>query len=495
MILSVAWSFGQNKENIQVWYSSELKPESSDWYTDPALEQQIKYRLSRQQDAVWSHGAVSEGISFRIDDSIRYQSILGIGMSLEGTSLYALRKNRSEEEIREMIRMFIDPHEGLGFNLFRICIGTSDFSDGRKYSDHPQGYYTYQDIEGRPFSIQNDIDAGIVGTIKMFIEEAQKMHPPQEILFFASEWSPPAWMKTSGELIGGTLKPGYEPALASYFRKFVEAYEAEGIPIYAITIQNEPNFLPKTYPGMKLVPEQEKEIVKAIHDEFRNPRHDGRILDTRIWINDHNMNHWKNARKVLSDLKMENSLEMVDAAAFHHYNPMASPDNMSKLKNLYPEIDIHMTEHSEWGVSGMHNIQQYFLNWSRSYMYWVPMTTIDLDEHNQGPYNKIPDLSPTLVIERGEGKPDWHATPEFYLIGQFSKFIRPGAKRIECDPGSDKSLTAVAFRNTDGSYAQFLVNQTDRQQAFSTVFGKASFNGLVPAKSVGTFVWKAQEGQ
>ncbi len=359
---------------------------------------------------------------------MQYQSVLGIGTSLEGTSLHALVKNKNEQEIRELIRQLLDPEQGMGLNMFRVCIGTSDFSDGRPVSDHPQGYYTYRDKREEAFSIQADIDMGIIRVLRMVLEEAEKLD--QEILFFASSWSPPAWMKTSGKLIGGTLKEGYEQELALYFRQFIEAYEAQGIPIHAITIQNEPNFTPSTYPGMRLNPEQEKRIVVAIYQEFQAVSDEKRRLDTRIWINDHNMNHWKNARKVLDEMSEEGQLHMVGGVAFHHYNSKASPANMSKLQALYPDMELQMTEHAEWGVSGMYNIQQYFMNWSRSYMYWVPMTTLKLDEHNQGPYNRIPDLSPPLFIERGIDGSDMYVTPEYYLLSQFSRYIRPGAIRL-----------------------------------------------------------------
>ena len=467
--------------------SSELMPESMNWFTDPPDLSEITYRLSEQEPLSWEPEEGTSGTRFNIDTAVRYQSILGIGTSLEATSLHAMVKNKNEHEIREVIRGLLDPEKGMGLNLFRLCIGTSDFSDGRPVSDHPKGYYTYRDSREQSFSIQADIDMGIIRVLKMVIEEAENLE--QDIKFFASSWSPPAWMKTSEKLIGGTLKEGYEQELALYFRQFIEAYESHGIPIHAITIQNEPNFTPSTYPGMRLSPEQEKRIVVAIDKEFREPGAEKRILDTRIWINDHNMNHWRNARKVLDELREEGQLHMVDGVAFHHYNSKASPANMSKLQALYPGINIQMTEHSEWGVSGMYNIQQYFMNWSQSYMYWVPMTTLKLDEHNQGPYNRIPHLSPTLFIERGVEESDLFVTPEYFLLSQFSRYIRPGAIRLACNPGSTERVTSVAFRNPDNSLVQVLVNQTETPQPFETKCGEKYFSASLPPKTVGTFTW------
>jgi len=474
-------------DQVSVWYSSELLPESQRWYSDPPPEDEIKFKLANQPSLKWLPKDTPNDITFNINPEKTFQSILGIGMSLESTSVYALWKNRNEAQVREMVRMFIDPDHGAGFNLFRICIGTSDFSDGRAISDHPQGYYSYQDKKEDVFSIKNDSTLKIIQTIQLIQEEAVKLNISEDITFFASMWSPPPWMKTSNSLIGGTLIEGYEPVLAKYFRCFIEEYKKCRIPIHAITIQNEPNFTPKTYPGMRLSPDQERKIVEAAYEEFS--KKDGEI-HTSLWINDHNMNHWKNALKVLQELQKKSKLHYVNAVAFHNYNPMASPDNMSKLHEVFPMTDIQLTEHSEWGVKGMYNIQRYFVNWSRSYNYWVPMTTIRLDEHNQGPYNNINSLSPTLVIEKGDNAPDFYLTPEFYMIGQFSKFIRPGAVRIESTFGDVKGLTSIVFKNMDGTYVQVIVNQTSGEKTFSTVLSNRQFNGSVPSKSIGTFVWK-----
>ena len=490
--LPTVWCFGQQFEKksdkVNVWWSSELKPGSKIWYTNPPPVGAIKYKLSRQKDISLSHDIQQKGIVFNIDPDVRYQSVLGFGLSLEETSIYALRKNKNEAQIRQFIRLLLNPEKGMGISLFRITIGTSDFSDGRSVSDHPKGYYTYQDDPNQPFSIQNDKDLQIIETLRMVIEEAENLSLRNGVKFFASVWSPPSWMKTSGSLIGGTLKEGFEGELAKYFRKFIEAYQDEGIPIHAITIQNEPNFAPKTYPGMLLTPEQEKDIAKALKKEFDQNDGDNKPISAEIWINDHNMNHWKNADRVLRDLKKENKTGVVQAVAFHNYN-MAPTSNMSKLHDRHPDVDLHLTEHSEWGVSGMYNIQQYFQHWCRSYSYWVPYTTRDLGEHNQGPYNKLGALSPTLFIEKKDGSPDWYVTPEYYLISQFSRFIRPGAVRIQCNNGNKKQLTSIVFRSIDGSIVQVLVNQTSTRQEFSTVMGESGFSDFIEPKTVGTYVF------
>ena len=470
----------------QVWWSAELLPENPRWYTDPPPESEIRHRLDRRPDLAF--GPVDDGAPgtvFRVDPQEIHQTMRGIGTSLEGTTIYAIRKGNDAAGVRDLLRTLVDPETGLGFSLFRITIGTSDFSDGRSVSDHPQGYYTYRDREDAPFSIQNDIDLGIVETLRMTQTVADEVG--EDIRFFASCWSPPPWMKTSGALIGGTLRPGYAPELARYFRRFVEAYTAEGIPIYAMTMQNEPNFVPDTYPGMRLSWQQEKDLVVATYDEFHPD--DGRpALDVRLWINDHNFEDWVNADSILTALEAEGRKHVVDAVAFHNYTD-APAANMTRLRERHPGTSVVFTEHAEWGTAGMHNLQQYFWNGAETYAYWVTFTTRDLDEHNQGPYNRIGELSPTLMI-RDDGPLGWYRTPEYYLLGQFSRFIRPGAVRIGVDRGTPETLTAVAFRNPDGRIVVVLVNQTNAEQPFRLHHDGREAAGVQPHGTVGTYVWR-----
>ncbi|MDP6878829.1 MAG: glycosyl hydrolase, partial [Candidatus Marinimicrobia bacterium] len=101
--------------------------------------------------------------------------------------------------------------------------------------------------------------------LRLVQDVAANLDPPQSIIFFAAPWSPPAWMKTSEKLVGGTLKKGYEIQVAEYLRRFIEAYQNEGIPIYAISTQNEPNFVPDNYPGMKLSAKQQLDLAIATY--------------------------------------------------------------------------------------------------------------------------------------------------------------------------------------------------------------------------------------
>ncbi len=212
-------------------------------------------------------------------------------------------------------------------------------------------------------------------------------------------------------------------------------------------------------------------------------------IDTKIWINVHNFEDWINADFILTNLEERGKKHYVDASAFHNYsNSPAS--HMKDLYQKHPDTKIVFTEHSEWGVFGMYNLQQYFWNWSSSYMYWVTMTTAQLDEHNQSPYNNVDDLSPTLLIEQKDDPSKWYVTAEYYLLSHFSKFIRPGAVRIACDKGSVDRIIFVGFINPNSTIVLVAVNQTQMTQSFTLKFKDQCLTTALQKKCIGTYVWK-----
>ncbi|MDG2266133.1 MAG: hypothetical protein P8L91_04030, partial [Candidatus Marinimicrobia bacterium] len=160
------YGYANDSEDIQVYLSSELLPGSSIWYSNPPDQSKIKYKLDKQESLRWNKIKNNNDLTITINSKITYQSVLGIGTSLEATTLYAISKGKSEEQIRDILALLIDPKNGLGFNMFRITIGTSDFSDGRNVSSHPKGFYTYQDdIEN--FSIDLDKKTGIIKILRL----------------------------------------------------------------------------------------------------------------------------------------------------------------------------------------------------------------------------------------------------------------------------------------------------------------------------------------
>ncbi len=299
---------GLTPSDLRIIWSSEKDPGSSNWFNSPMP---VQYRLSEQDSLI----AGTSTATFNVDPSKTYQTMQGMGSSLEEATVYNLSL-MSQAQRTEAIKLLVDT---AGMNLMRLTIGTSDFT-GRPwytYDDMPAGQ---SDTSLVNFSIQKDIDYGIIE----IINEVQAINP--NVKFFASPWSPPAWMKTSGSICGGTLKDGMYQVLAQYYRKFIQAYQTQGIPIYAMTLQNEPGISREDMPSMQLSYQQEINLVKALKTEFS-----ANAITTKLWIYDHNFDNVSYPENVLAD---QDAYKSSDGTAFHDY--AGDPSEMTVLHNLRP---------------------------------------------------------------------------------------------------------------------------------------------------------------
>ena len=458
--------------SVQAYWSSESRtagyePKNGNWYSSPATGLAgTPYQLSKQADVpVVAAGGTP---TITADTNTQYQSILGVGSSLEESTIFNLAR-MSAAGRDKALRALVDPTTGAGFDVIRITFGTADFTS--------HAFYTYDDGASDPslsrFSIQQDVNYHIIDVLK----QALAINP--NIKFFASSWSAPGWMKSSGQIIGGSLNTASIPALATYYRKAVQAYQAQGIPIYGMTLQNEPEFQPADYPGMLVSADQERQLGKALRTELTNNG-----LSTKIWAFDHNFSDGPTyAAGVLgSGTSHSDAYSSVDGIAFHDYG--GDPSSMGQVKNTYPDKDVMMTERSVWGTAGADRIAQYFRNSATFYEGWVSM----LDQ-NRSPerWSGVPD--PTMLVQ-SVGTPDtFWALPDYNMVAQFSKFVKAGAKRVSTNYGSTGTVTNVAFMNPDGTLVTVVVNQTSGNQAFTLRVGSQQIASTLPAKTVGTYLW------
>jgi glucosylceramidase len=457
------------------WFSSEtqafdLNAPNLVWYSGPLP---IKYQLARQKDLAITAPGGAVATQITIDPTVTYQSILGTGISMEESSVANILK-LSPAKRTELLTKLVDPVNGMGLNLFRVTMGTSDFT-GRPwytYDDLPLGQ---QDPNMAQFSIQKDIDYGIVDVLKQMLAINPNMK------FFGSPWSPPAWMKASNQILGGALLSDKVAALAKYFRKFVEAYRAQGIPIYAVTLQNEPQHDATNMPTCLVSAQQEALLVKAIKQEFA-----AGVLDTKTWVFDHNFDIGvAYAQTIFSDPA---ALAATDGVAFHDY--AGDPTAMTTLHDLHPDKDIFFTEKTLWGVVGVDRAAQYFRNWSRTYVSWLTM----LDQNglpNNGPNSQKPRRFIRSITYTGD---EYYATPEHYLFGLYSKFVQAGAKRISSPYGSLATVTNVAFLNPDGTIAVVVINQTTSLQQFALLSEGNQIWAALDGKTAATYVWRSGLG-
>ncbi|MCP5520476.1 MAG: glycosyl hydrolase [Verrucomicrobiales bacterium] len=346
-----------------------------------------------------------------MDDTISHQSVLGLGSSLEHSTCYNLSLLSADQRER-VIESLVHPDRGIGMNLMRICIGTSDFAPGP--------FYTYDDIpagEEDPrldhFSVDRDR-----AYVLPILKAAQRLNP--QLRFFASPWTPPPWMKTNGQYGGGFLRPECYPQFAEYLARFIEAYRREGIEIHALTLQNEPEFGPEPYPSCLWTAEQQRDFIR----DHLGPLFRARGIKTLIWVFDHNFNHPDFPSTILRDPM---AAHHVDGSEFHLYEDR--PEAMSKLHREFPTKSIYFTEGSVYGANGATEIISYFRNWSRSYNAWVTM----IDQHGEPNVSGFHDCDPTIIVlDRDTLEPDYRA--DYYIYGQFMKF--------EKVPGRAKALSA-----------------------------------------------------
>jgi len=440
-------AYTAEKEMIQVWISSE----------------DGKYALTEKVVYTEKPRKVKD-FFIEVKPEEKYQSILGMGGSLEHATCSNLMK-LSEEEREEVIMKLVDPEKGIGMNLMRLCIGTSDFVG--------EPYYSYNDCaegeidpELRRFSIEKD-RAYVIPIIKM----VQKKNP--EVLFFASSWSPPGWMKDTKTMNGGVLLREHYPVYAEYLKKFIESYTAEGIPIYAITVQNEPRMNDKNYPTCVWTAEEQRDFIR----DFLGPCFEKAGFRTRIWCWDHNWNYLDFPRAIFTDV---NASKYVEGTAFHLYEGRV--EAQSVLHEEFPDKDIYFTEGSTFLSRGAVKIIEIFRNWSRSYNLWV----ICLDwqrKPNRGPHH----ASPTMIVLKEDNTVEYRF--DYYMYGQFMKFVKRGAFRIFSTPG-DRYFNNVAFLNPDGNVVLVIANAENKEKKVSIFCEGKYFNMEIPSKAVTTCMIK-----
>jgi len=481
----VSFATAENKPGDGIWYRQELEKTSF---------------LSKREALDITEADTQELTTIELSPEITCQTMLGVGTSLEESTIHHL-KQMDPKVRREFIRYLIDPENGAGMTLFRLTIGTADFT--------AEPFYTYYDakildetnsINGEPdwynetgngFSVQKDIDLQIVATVQEVLEVAKELGIEDEIHFFASSWTPPGWMKKAtansrsyknNELLlkGGKLDDEHIGHLAMYYVRYLEEYKKLGIDISAITLQNEP-MLEIDYPSCKMTATQEGLLAVAIREKLAESEllKEEEIL---LWAYDHNPDAAVSFAKEL--FEVEGAKEAVNGIAFHDYSDPISAMSEVQEKLLSEGQTVALTERSVWGTSGADRMIQYFRNGAVSYNAWVTMLDSKIESHQW-----VGTPGPTLFIRDWNSTCDYWATPEVGLIGQFAKFIRPGDVRIECTYGSAGTVTSLAYKKADESAMVVIcVNQTRTEQPVKLVWNTLQVTDVVPAKQVVTYI-------
>ncbi|MCE5339967.1 MAG: hypothetical protein LLF92_02395 [Planctomycetaceae bacterium] len=423
-----------------------------------------------------------EGLTLTITDSTTYQQIDGFGASLTDSSAYLLYYSLTAQKRAEVLTDLFDSNTGIGLSYLRQPMGTSDF---RRRAD-----YTYDEIPASAssdYNLQQFSIAADTTYITPVLLEVLAINP--DIKVMGSPWSPPRWMKTSNSLIGGSLTDSDDVynTYANYFVKYVQAYANLGIDIYAVTLQNEPLYEPGDYPGMSMSAAEQIRLIKLVGPKFAAAG-----ITTKIFCYDHN---WDNTTYPLAVLADSTARSYLAGTAFHGYSGDVTAQ--STVHYVYTGKDIYYTEWSdgEWNDSGFadslinnsETIVNVLRNWSKTFIKW----NLALDQNN-GP--KISGGCDTCygVVTVNTSTGEVMPRPQYYSLGQVSKFVRPGAYRISSTASVGSGIKNVAFTNPDGTRVCMAVNTDTSAHNLKIVWNGQYLIYTLPAKSVATFIWPNQ---
>jgi glucosylceramidase len=416
------------------------------------------------------------GPTIEVDDSVKYQQIGGFGASLTDSSAWLISQKLTSRQRHELLQMLFDPKKGIGLSMLRQPMGASDFAlKDYTYDDMSEGQ---TDPDMKNFSIDHDRDQ-----IIPILREALALNGNLKII--GSPWSPPGWMKTSGSMIQGTLLPSAYAPLAKYFVRYVQAYEASGVPIFAVTPQNEPLNIPNDYPGMGMsADEQTKFIRENLGPAFRNSG-----IKSKILVFDHNWDLIDFPIKVLSDRQ---AAAFIPGIAIHCYG--GSPTAQTELHNRFPDMDIWLTECSggEWQKGRLLEEQVRLIisttrNWAKSVILW----NLALNQNHEPFLGGCRTCRGVVTIDDSVSPSRIMPTVDFTALGHASKFVAPGAFRIDSSTFEQDRLESVAFRNPDGSIVLIVLNSGTTAATFNLSWkDKYASYHLEPA-AVATFRWSS----
>ena len=430
--------------------------------------------LARQPDvAVHALKVTGPGAVITVDPGRTFQTMTGFGAAMTDASAYIFNHDLAPAQRDAVMADLFAPGK-LHLSFMRLTIGASDFSsEDYSYDDMPGGQ---SDPKLEHFSIAKaQID--VVPSVKA----ALKLNP--DLTIMASPWSAPGWMKTSDNVVGGGMRTDAYGPFAAYMVRYVQAMQSEGIPVSLLTLQNEPGFEPKNYPGELLPPEQRAHIIGG----YLGPAIKAAGLTTRILDYDHNWDRSESPTFALSDAAAN---PYIAGVAWHCYGGDVSAQ--SQVHDAFPGKDAYFTECSggdwtgTWAQSFDGQVKDLIIgttrNWARGVLLW----NLALDE-NKGPHLGGCDTCRGLItVNSKTGAVTKNL--DYYALGHASRFVAPGAVHIASTEAA--GVSDVAFKNPDGSIVLIALNTNKTATSFGVLAGGQGFAYTLPAGAVATFVWK-----
>lgn len=414
-----------------------------------------------------------------VDPSRTYQTMLGIGGALTDAAAETFAKLPQDRQ-REFLEAYFDAQKGIGYTFARTNIHSCDFSSAS---------YTYVaegDKELKSFTVEHDRQFRIP-----FIKRAVAAAGGR-LTLFASPWSPPAFMKSNKDMLhGGKLRPEFYQSWANYYAKFIKAYQREGINVWGVTVQNEPMATQK-WESCIYTAEEERDFLK----NYLGPtlQREG-LADKRILAWDHNRDLiYQRASTILADPV---AARYVWGIAYHWYEPWSGGDpmfeNVRLVHETFPDKPLLFTEGcneafdmqkvSEWRL-GEHYGHSMIHDFNNGTVAWTDWNVL-LDETG-GPNHVGNFCFAPLHADTRTGRLIY--TNAFHYIGHFSKFIRPGARRIAASP-SRSALISTAFMDAAGKVSAVVMNRGDKEVPYYLWVEGQAAEVTSPPHSIQTLVF------
>ncbi|MDQ2588173.1 ricin-type beta-trefoil lectin domain protein [Saccharothrix yanglingensis] len=440
--------------------------------------------LQPQSPVAFSTSAGGATHTITVNEGMTYQQFEGGGASITDTTAHLLRGGAVSAATRDAVmRRLFHPVDGIGLSFVRNPIGASDLSR----PGHVSLDDTCCDLD--------DFGAnGYDTNVRLLTQQARQLNPALTVK--GVPWSAPGWMKDNGRMDQmGWLKWEHYPTYAQYLVKYVQSYQAAGVPIKYISVQNEPNCCQASnptamdYPGMSWNPAGLVEFTK----NFVYPAFRAAGLTTKVMVHDWNYGDYANfGAAILGDAGVRDD-PLFGGIAWHGY--FGEPAVGTQVHDQYPNVKQFSTEHSggTW-ISNQHNedladIVDYARNWSGSLVKW----SLALNQ-NRGPHNGgCGTCTGLITVQEGgarAGQVDY--TVEYYTTGHLTKFVKPGAHRI--DSTANGTVRNVAWKNPDGSKALIAHNGGTSAQSIRVDWGNQAFTYNLPARTTATFTWSGTPG-
>jgi glucosylceramidase len=448
-------------EAVNVWLTS----------TNDAAGRNVTRGLEQQTPVSFQAGNTSGGTNITVNENTKFQQFVGAGASMTDTSGFLLGSSGalSAATKNSVMTKLFDPVNGIGLDFLRNPMGASDLA---------RGNYSYDDVAA------GQTDPNLTDILPL-TKQAEQLNPNLKLMMVP--WSAPAWMKDNDNVTDqGFLQAQDYGAFAQYFVKTIQAYQAQGVHVDYVSPQNEPgccagaNYPTMAWDGNGLDFFTGTDLLPAFHAAG---------LNTKVLALDWNWSNYASfGAQEVNDATVRND-PLFGGVAWHGYDE-GSAAEQTTVHNQFPGIGTFDTEHSggTWIANqqneDMNNIIDYTRNWGQSVVKWSLAVDQTMGPHNGG----CGTCQGLITVHNGDassGQVDF--TVEYYDMGQLTKFVQPGAFRI--DSTASTTVPNVGWQNPDGSKALVAYNGTSTAQNVVVNWGDESFSYSLPAATSATFTW------